>query len=85
VAVRRSLGKNKVSERRVCQVLEQARTTQRYVPARCSDESALVTLVVSLACQYGGYGYRIITALIPDARDGGSTTSGWNGSGSRRG
>jgi transposase InsO family protein len=44
--------------------LEQARTTQRYVPARRQDEAELVSLVIALACQYGGYGYRIITALI---------------------
>jgi transposase InsO family protein len=45
-------------------VLEQAGTTQRYVSARRSDESAFVSLVIALACQYGGYGYRIVTALI---------------------
>ena len=48
----------------MCQVLEQSRTTQRYVPTRRSDESVLVSLVIALACQYGSYGYRLITALI---------------------
>jgi putative transposase len=53
-----------VSERRVCRVLEQCRTSQRYAVTRRPDESALVLLVISLACQYGGYGYRIVTGLI---------------------
>ena len=53
-----------VSERRVCGVLEQCRTSQRYASIRRSDETALVALVMSLACQYGGYGYRVVTGLI---------------------
>ena len=64
MAVRRSLGEEKVSERRVCQVLDQPRMTQRYVPVRCRDEDRLTTLVIDLACQYGTYGYRIITGMI---------------------
>jgi putative transposase len=64
LAVRRSLGEGVVSERRVCRVLEQSRTSQRYAATRRPDESALVTLVISLACQYGTYGYRIVTGLI---------------------
>ena len=48
----------------MCQVLEQCRSSQRYVPARRSDESELTSLVIALACQYGTYGYRIITAMI---------------------
>jgi transposase InsO family protein len=38
--------------------------TLRYVPVRCSDENRLTTLVIDLACQYGTYGYRIITGMI---------------------
>ena len=53
-----------VSERRVCRVLSQSRTSQRYAPVQREDEAPLVALVVSLACQYGGYGYRIVTGLI---------------------
>ncbi|MBU1880637.1 IS3 family transposase [bacterium] len=64
LAVRRSLGEDKISERRVCQVLDQPRMTQRYVPVRCRDEDRLTTLVIDLACQYGTYGYRIITGMI---------------------
>ncbi len=63
-AIRRSLGEQVVSERRVCRVLAQPRTTQRYIPVRQPDEDRLTALVISLACQYGFYGYRIITGLI---------------------
>jgi putative transposase len=64
LVVRRSLGEEKVSERRVCQVLDQPRMTQRYVPVRCNDEDRLTTLVIDLACQYGTYGYLIIIGMI---------------------
>ena len=64
MAVRRSLGEGVVSERRVCQVLGQSRRTHCYASIRREDEVPLVALVVSLACQYGGYGYRIVTGLI---------------------
>jgi putative transposase len=45
-------------------VLDQARSSQRYAPVRREDERALVGLVIALACQYGVYGYRIITGMI---------------------
>jgi putative transposase len=45
-------------------VLGQARSTQRQVPIERSDEQALRKDVVSLACQYGRYGYRRVTALL---------------------
>ena len=64
LAVRRSLGEGVVSERRVCQVLGQSRRTHRYASIRRDDEVPLVAVVVSPACQYGGYGYRIVTGLI---------------------
>jgi len=64
VAVRRSLGEDRVSERRVCRVLLQSRRMQRYAPLRRADEDALESLVISLAGQYGEYGYRIITGII---------------------
>jgi putative transposase len=64
VAVRRSLGEDQVSERRVCRVLQQSRRMQRYAPLRREDEGALEGLVISLAEQYGEYGYRIITGMI---------------------
>lgn len=59
--VRERLG---VSERRACQVLGQARSTQCHRPKVRADESRLVTRVVELARQYGRYGYRRITALL---------------------
>mgnify|MGYP002808662498 CR=1 FL=1 len=53
-----------VSERRACRVLGQVRRTQRYAYILSDDETALVTNVVSLATEYGRYGYRRITALL---------------------
>ena len=53
-----------MSERRACKVLGQHRNTQRrtrYVP---DDEPRLVIQIVWLACEYGRYGYRRITALL---------------------
>ena len=52
-----------VSERRACRVLGQVRRTQRYASILSDDETALVANVVSLATEYGRYGYRRITAL----------------------
>ena len=56
-----------VSERRVCRVLGQYRSTQRKVPRRADDEEALTEDLVALARQYGRYGYRRVTALLRDA------------------
>ena len=53
-----------MSERRVCRVLEQPRSTQRQQPIRYDGEAALREQIVRLACQYGRYGYRRITALL---------------------
>ncbi|MGW8191986.1 IS3 family transposase [Sphingomonas hankookensis] len=53
-----------VSERRVCRVLGQHRSTQRKVPCGADDEQALTDDVVALAKQYGRYGYRRVTALL---------------------
>ena len=53
-----------VSERRACRVLGQVRRTQRYTSILSDEETALVTNVVSLATEYGRYGYRRITALL---------------------
>jgi transposase InsO family protein len=54
----------RVSERRACQVLGQARTTQRHRPTPSLDEERLVTQMVELATRYGRYGYRRITGLL---------------------
>ena len=53
-----------VSERRACRALGQPRTTQRYKPKRRNDEDALTDRIIELACEYGRYGYRRITAML---------------------
>ena len=57
----------KVSERRICRVLGQHRSTQRYRPRSREDEDRLVADMIELARQYGGYGYRRVAALLRDA------------------
>ena len=54
--VRERLGEKRVSERRACQVLGQARSTQRREPVGREDEDRLVARMVELACEYGRYG-----------------------------
>lgn len=56
-----------VSERRVCRVLGQHRSTQRKTPRGADDEAALTENIIALARQYGRYGYRRVTALLRDA------------------
>jgi transposase InsO family protein len=53
-----------VSERRVCRVLGQPRTTQRYDKGIPDDEEILRTRIIALASQYGRYGYRRVTAML---------------------
>ena len=62
VWVRERLGAERVSERRACQVLGQARSTQRRERHIPDDEARLVAEMVELATHYGRYGYRRITA-----------------------
>ena len=57
----------KVSERRVCRVLGQHRSTQRQLPDGRADEERLVADMIELTRQYGRYGYRRIAALLRDA------------------
>jgi putative transposase len=61
--------KFKVSERRACQVLGQARATQRRQLSPPSDEKQLTSDIIALATRYGRYGYRRITAML--------NNSGW--------
>ena len=56
-----------LSERRVCRVLGQHRSTQRRLPAGRADEARLVADMIELTRQYGRYGYRRIAALLRDA------------------
>ncbi len=60
----------KLSERRVCRVLGQHRSTQRRVPAGRDDEERLTADIVELARRYGRYGYRKIAELL-------RSTAGW--------
>ena len=63
--VRRRLGPDKVSERRVCRVLGQPRSTQRYRPRPRSDERRLLKEMRRLAKQRPRFGCdRIYKELI---------------------
>ena len=54
----------RVSERRVCRIVRQARSTQRYQPRCRDDEGRLTARVVELASLYGRYGYRQVWGLL---------------------
>lgn len=56
-----------VSERRACEVLNQHRSAQRYAAQPREDEDDLTSAIVTLASQYGRYGYRRIAALLRHA------------------
>ena len=58
------MAKFSVSERFVCKVLGQHRSTQRKTPQSRPDEEALTTDIIRLASRYGRYGYRRITAML---------------------
>ena len=59
----------KFSERRVCRVLGQARSTQRQKPSVKDDEERLRAAIIMYATQYGRYGSRRIKILL--------TSDGW--------
>ncbi len=59
-----------MSERRVCRVLGQHRSTQRQIPRGRDDEEQLIADIVELVRRYGRYGYRKIAALL-------RSTAGW--------
>jgi len=65
--VERARAKYEVSERHACRLLGQWRRTQRYAAIQRIDEDALTRDVITLASEYGRYGYRRITALLQDA------------------
>jgi putative transposase len=50
-----------VSERKVCSVLGQHRSTQRRLPKGREDEDRLVADMIELTRQYGRYGYRRVS------------------------
>ena len=51
----------------MCRLLLQWRGTQRYLPTVRNDEDALTRATISLASEYGRYGYRRITSLLREA------------------
>lgn len=53
-----------ISERRACRVLGQARSTQRHRVRITDEQRRLINRITELACEYGRYGYRRITALL---------------------
>jgi putative transposase len=53
-----------VSERRACRVLEQPRSSQRYVSTKAVKDTALVERMVALSQQNPRYGYRRVWALL---------------------
>lgn len=53
-----------ISERRVCRVINQPRSTQRHTSIVRDDEGCLRAKIVQLALKYGRYGYRRMTALL---------------------
>ena len=53
-----------VSERRVCRVIGQPRSTQWHLPRVREDEEQLRTEIVRLASRYGRYGYRRMSILL---------------------
>jgi putative transposase len=54
----------------VCKVLEQPRSTQRQEHRVSEEHERLTERITELACEYGRYGYRRITALL--------RTEGWH-------
>jgi len=57
-------GRRKVSERRACKVINQARSTQKREHPPPEEEQRLLRQMVELATQYGRYGYRRVTAML---------------------
>ena len=49
-----------MSERHACRLLGQGRGTQRYERMQRVDEEELTRAVITLASQYGRYGYRVV-------------------------
>lgn len=57
------------SERKICAVLGQHRTTQRYTSSVCEFSVLVRQAVINYASEYGRYGYRAVTDLL--------RTDGW--------
>ena len=52
------------SERHACQLVDQPCGTHCYQPTQRNDEDALTRAIMTLASQYGRYGYRSITIKL---------------------
>jgi hypothetical protein len=74
-----------LSERHACRIVSQPRGTQRYVPTFRADEDALTRAIVTLASEYGRYGYRRITALARRWQAGRWVGIGFSASGAVKG
>jgi putative transposase len=59
-----------LSERRVCEIMEQPRMTQRYEPKKPDKDKILIADMKRIALKYPRYGYRFITAKLRQ--------EGWN-------
>lgn len=53
-----------VSERRACRMLEQPRSSQRYVSTKAGKDAALVERMIALSRENPRYGYRRAWALL---------------------
>ena len=53
-----------VSERRACRVVDQPRSSQRYVSMKAGNDVALVQRMVALSTENPRYGYRRVWALL---------------------
>ncbi len=54
----------KVSERRICRVLGQHRSTQHRLLRGSADEEHLIADMIELTRQHGRYGCRPVAALL---------------------
>ena len=54
----------RVSERRACQVVDQPRSSQRYLSTKADKDAALTQMIVALSGQNPRYGYRRVWALL---------------------
>ena len=53
-----------VSERRACRVVDQSRSSQRYISTKVGKDAALMQRIVALCAENPRYGYRRVWALL---------------------
>ncbi len=56
--------KYRISQRRACRAVQISQRVARYQPIKRADEDVLRSRIIALACDYGRYGYKRITALL---------------------